>query len=421
MFYVVFSVKLLPVVYNHCKKFSFMYSLIFLNFALVFINTLNSIFKDNFFSEKSPNHSIVEELNPRENDSNISSKVESSVKNLLDDRVQIVTVSSNVYNTPPRKTFPENVQRMSLAEQIDYKMKEVMLRFEHETQYGESSTDSGSEENPAAKFISRIKNSPSVKLNFETDNEIKSPESSIQELSGLSKKPRSSLVKHITADSNFGMSSSDESPPIKTRQIIVRHVTADCETVFKPVKLKQELKKSVIPECELEKTSSESSCSSFSQHVKETMNSKNFKCGFCVSHTDPYCFVCRKSVSHKGTLIRQKCSLYQCARYYHPECLKLWPQTQWSFIQTTKHKISKEEIDAFVCPQHFCHTCSSDDPRAATSRCSGDKIVKCLKCPASYHSTNFCIPAGKLVLTIKSLYLLVMYSCDFSSVPKFLN
>lgn len=62
-------------------------------------------------------------------------------------------------------------------------------------------------------------------------------------------------------------------------------------------------------------------------------------------------------------------------------------------------RFSQEEVDSFVCPQHVCHTCASDDPRAAISRCSGDKIVKCLSCPASYHSTNLCVPAGADIIT----------------------
>ncbi|KAJ8920113.1 hypothetical protein NQ315_011769 [Exocentrus adspersus] len=77
----------------------------------------------------------------------------------------------------------------------------------------------------------------------------------------------------------------------------------------------------------------------------------------------------------------------------------MWPQTQWSLIQTTRHKDSDIDMDSFVCPLHVCHTCVSDDPRAATSRCSGGKIVKCLRCPSTYHSSNLCIPAGTAILS----------------------
>lgn len=337
---------------------------------------------------------------PKENESNTSCNTETVPP---EDRVQIVTVTSHIYNTPPRKTFPDNFQAMSLAEQIDYKMKEVMKKFENETQYAESSADSSSEDTSVAKMISKIKNSPSMRIDFDNSNvEKKSTEGpSVKangKLSDIVRKSRGSIVKHVTADSVIEISSIDSSPSTTSRQSLIRHVTADSLTTEIIDKGKTNAKKLVTSDSDLERTPSESSCSTISQMSKEMFDPKNFKCGFCLSKLDPYCFICHKAVSLKGSSIRQKCSLYQCGRYYHPECLKLWPQTQWSLIQTTKHRTSKEEFDTFVCPQHVCHTCSSDDPRAATSRCSGDKIVKCLRCPSSYHSTNFCIPAGNVFL-----------------------
>lgn len=273
-----------------------------------------------------------------------------------------------------------------------------MEKFEKESHYAESSTDSSSEENSMAKIISRIKSSPSLRLTFEKKlSEVSGSSKSMYTLNGTLpdtiKKSRISIVKHVTADSVFEIS-SDENSPCTTRQSLIRHVTADSETLEKLDKAKISVKKSVNAEFGLDRSLSDSF--SICQQSKDITDSKNFKCGFCLSRLDPYCFVCYKAINYKGSSIRQKCSLYQCGRYYHPECLKLWPQTQWSIIQTMKHKTSKEEIDTFVCPQHVCHNCSSDDPRAATSRCSGDKIVKCLKCPSSYHSTNYCIPAGKI-------------------------
>lgn len=340
--------------------------------------------------------SSVLEQSPKENDASSSSTVTVG-SSIPDDRVQIVTVTSHIYNTPPRKTFPENFQAMSLAEQIDFKMKEVMKKFENETRYAESSTDSSSEENSVAKMISMIKNSPNVKLTFDNLSADKKNTDPINgKMSDVNRKQRNSVVRHVTADSILEVSSDESSPSTS------RHVTADSlEAIEKLDKGKSMFKKLVTAESDLERTPSESSCSTISQHSKEMLDPKNFKCGFCLSRLEPYCFVCGMAVSDKGSSIRQKCSLYQCGRYYHPECLKLWPQTQWSFVQTTKHRTSKEQFDTFVCPQHVCHTCSSDDPRAATSRCSGDKIVKCLKCPASYHSTNFCIPAGELLTVLQ--------------------
>lgn len=129
----------------------------------------------------------------------------------------------------------------------------------------------------------------------------------------------------------------------------------------------------------------------------------NFKCKYCVENVFPPCFVCKQNISKKGSNIRQKCSLFQCGRFYHLECLKSWPQTQWSLILNTKNKGVKNSADTFVCPLHFCHTCISDDPRAAISRTTSDKVVKCLRCPATYHTSIYCVPAGTVVLTTSQI------------------
>ncbi|GJQ75891.1 putative histone-lysine N-methyltransferase [Trypoxylus dichotomus] len=131
----------------------------------------------------------------------------------------------------------------------------------------------------------------------------------------------------------------------------------------------------------------------------ESQTDIDFKCFNCLEDIDHPCFVCHKEISKKGSSIRQKCSLFACGKFYHPECLKLWPQTQWSVISTTKHKLSNTNLDTFVCPNHVCHTCVSDDPRAAIPRCTSDKVVKCLRCPATYHNSAHCIPAGTIILT----------------------
>lgn len=111
-------------------------------------------------------------------------------------------------------------------------------------------------------------------------------------------------------------------------------------------------------------------------------------------------------ISSKNVSFRQKCSLHKCGKFYHPECLKVWPHTQWSLISTSKPKNSDMHFDTFVCPMHVCHTCASDDPHAAISRCSSDKVVKCLQCPATYHTSNYCVPAGTLILSTSQIVCL---------------
>nr|XP_023029170.1 uncharacterized protein LOC111517303 [Leptinotarsa decemlineata]XP_023029171.1 uncharacterized protein LOC111517303 [Leptinotarsa decemlineata]XP_023029172.1 uncharacterized protein LOC111517303 [Leptinotarsa decemlineata] len=370
--------------------------------------------KEESFEEGDKNGPVEKD---KENDANL----------LVDDHVQIITVPSSVYNTPPRKTFPPDFVNLTLAEQIDYKMKEIMHKFESKTTYSESAIEtrnaneaSSPSLQPSPKTRQVIKSrslfSPTAQRNCGVLDErlkilpqlLKSPNAFARCAPADPKE-----VIHVTADSTLEQTSgsSDVEEPLpkgpntsEEGQRVAGHVTADSFEDDKEVK-------HVTADCEsLDTSQSENSNSNSSQQSKQTdvsevgegskyVNPKHFKCGFCTENVDPYCFVCHRSISKKGSNIRQKCSLYQCSRFYHPECLKLWPQTQWSLIQTTKHRYSQEEIDSFVCPQHVCHTCASDDPRAATSRCSGDKIVKCQRCPSTYHSTNLCVPAGSDILS----------------------
>lgn len=127
--------------------------------------------------------------------------------------------------------------------------------------------------------------------------------------------------------------------------------------------------------------------------LKDKMDSggdKLWRCKWCSNNINPACQICHLDGENSS---RIKCSLHQCGKYYHPACLKAWPQTQWSLLHSSKDQ------DTFVCPRHSCHTCISDDPRAPNPRCPSDKLVKCLQCPVSYHTNNLCVPAGSLILS----------------------
>ncbi|CAH1969553.1 unnamed protein product [Acanthoscelides obtectus] len=268
-----------------------------------------------------------------------------------DSHVQIVTVQSSIYNTPPRKNFPPDFDSLSLAEQIDYKMKEVMRKFESKTTYANessrsasaSSEDNGSDEKVVIRHVAA--------------------DSVIEEVVPKPKKAKNNVAVKLFSKLEEANENSDFKTP--NNLLANRHVTAD-DVAFEAL----------------------------------MADSKNFKCSFCLTDVEPNCFVCHERISSRGSEVRQKCSLYHCGRYFHPSCLKMWPQTQWSIIQLSK---SKNVSDSFVCPQHVCHTCVSDDPRAATSRCSCDKIVKCMLCPRSYHSSNLCIPAGTKILSTSQI------------------
>ncbi|CAG9828925.1 unnamed protein product [Diabrotica balteata] len=293
--------------------------------------------------------------------------------------VQIVTVPSFRYESPPKKTFPPDFVNMSLADRIDFKMKEIMGKFET-TAYLDILSESSSDE--------RAISSPVMKTTPE--NDVNKPSLPVKPLdNNRAEEPQSSNGQDVREESiNADVDYTKDHKLTSKHKAPTKHVTADCRSITHSKDSSHRVNGFRNP---------------FAKHVTAdseiVLDSKTFKCGFCVEDIDPYCFICNEMISKKGGLMRQKCSLHPCPRFYHPDCLKLWPQTQWSLIQTTKNRFSQEEQDSFVCPQHVCHTCASDDPRAAISRCPWDKIVKCLCCPASYHSTNFCIPAGTAIVS----------------------
>lgn len=145
--------------------------------------------------------------------------------------------------------------------------------------------------------------------------------------------------------------------------------------------------------------------------VKITKNKKkddafdveNFKCNHCLNFDVPLCFVCKSATQPKtGDEYRQRCNIIHCHQFYHPECLKVWPQTKYSACTVTKFT-NKRNTEALSCPRHVCHTCVSDDPQGCKTRFSGDKLAKCVRCPATYHCFTQCIPAGTRLLTASQI------------------
>lgn len=133
---------------------------------------------------------------------------------------------------------------------------------------------------------------------------------------------------------------------------------------------------------------------------KVVTDHSNFKCHKCEKHSLPVCFVCKEAVSKTGVEHRQRCQTAHCYKYYHLECLEHWPQTQYHAGETSKtNKKLSEHFEALMCPRHVCHTCVSDDPRGCKTRFSGDKLARCVRCPATYHTFTKCLPAGTQILT----------------------
>ncbi|XP_059050531.1 uncharacterized protein LOC131845484 [Achroia grisella] len=132
---------------------------------------------------------------------------------------------------------------------------------------------------------------------------------------------------------------------------------------------------------------------------KESNDYSDFKCKNCQKYDIPVCFVCKQATSKSGLVYRQKCQVAHCCKYYHIECLDHWPQTQFSSGEISRNKKKNEHVEALTCPRHVCHTCVSDDPRGCKTRFSGDKLARCVRCPATYHTFTKCLPAGSQILT----------------------
>ncbi|KAK5644485.1 hypothetical protein RI129_005785 [Pyrocoelia pectoralis] len=248
-----------------------------------------------------------------------------------DPHVKSVDLTS--VSCPPQQV---KFSELSIAEQIDIKMKEMMQGIENDTRYADSTTDYSSSEESTCNLLEKI------------------------------------------------------NPP-QEEDVVIVHVTADHISVI-PKKLVEDALPGQAKLGDVNKNVVEQSADT----------PKVFQCGYCIAKVEPPCFACGKD-SMKNESLRQKCSLYTCGKFYHRKCIKLWPQTQWSLISTEKHKKSDKLLDTFICPFHMCHTCTSDDPRAATSRCYSRKLAKCLHCPAAYHTTNYCIPAGTQILSTSQI------------------
>ncbi|CAB3223016.1 unnamed protein product [Arctia plantaginis] len=148
----------------------------------------------------------------------------------------------------------------------------------------------------------------------------------------------------------------------------------------------------------------------------------DFKCNNCQKYNTPVCFVCKNAVSKNDSIKRQKCHVAHCHKYYHLECLDQWPQTHFNGGAPSKtNKKINEYFEALTCPRHVCHTCVSDDPRGCKTRFSGDKLARCVRCPATYHSFTKCLPAGSQILTASHIICPRHYEHRPGKVPCHVN
>lgn len=133
---------------------------------------------------------------------------------------------------------------------------------------------------------------------------------------------------------------------------------------------------------------------------------EGFKCPNCLEGKSPPCFVCNNYIEKKTNSDKlHRCHTARCGKVYHMECLKAWPQTSWTSGQSRRNngKSNGEEEQVLTCPQHTCHTCVSDNPAVVKARFTNDRLVRCLRCPTSYHYGNYCIPAGSEILSTSQI------------------
>ncbi|CAH2237590.1 jg6296 [Pararge aegeria aegeria] len=148
----------------------------------------------------------------------------------------------------------------------------------------------------------------------------------------------------------------------------------------------------------------------------------NFKCNDCQKYEIPVCFVCKTSVSPKNKAAhRQRCQVAHCQKYYHLECLDHWPQTQFNAGELSRKNNSNQLVEALTCPRHVCHTCVCDDPRGCKTRFSGDKLARCVRCPATYHTFTKCLPAGSQILTASHIICPRHYEHRPGTQPRHVN
>lgn len=120
-----------------------------------------------------------------------------------------------------------------------------------------------------------------------------------------------------------------------------------------------------------------------------------FYCDECLNDSH-VCFLCKKLPSKENNLLTFKCSHASCGKYFHLDCIK------------ESHLFQIEENDNnqkhFICPAHHCRTCFLEQGMEQMSQASKSRLIKCFRCPLSYHNGEHCPPAGSI--TLNSNYII---------------
>ncbi|KAI4880897.1 hypothetical protein NFI96_029779, partial [Prochilodus magdalenae] len=107
-----------------------------------------------------------------------------------------------------------------------------------------------------------------------------------------------------------------------------------------------------------------------------------FLCQQCTSGVHE-CFACKKL----GDDVR-RCIIPLCGKFYHGECI-------------ASHAPTVPLNRGFRCSLHACLACFITNP--SNPSVSKGRLTRCVRCPIAYHATDYCIPAGSVILANNSI------------------
>jgi len=132
------------------------------------------------------------------------------------------------------------------------------------------------------------------------------------------------------------------------------------------------------------------------------MSTELFKCDECKNGSH-ICFLCKEpqqsdeNQEQTASTLR-KCVSNSCGKYFHEQCAKTNPF--FRTVSTAQNKYS------FLCSHHTCRTCWAKNKSDCNEGSNGNSLqafkgrfVRCIRCPTAYHTSDFCVAAGSMVLT----------------------
>lgn len=111
------------------------------------------------------------------------------------------------------------------------------------------------------------------------------------------------------------------------------------------------------------------------------------KCARCTSGHYHLCIFCKEGFKDHIPL----CDGDDCFNVFHEKCLASWQM------------LRDIEQSQQLCPAHNCRSCKSQ---------IGGRLMKCLLCPAKYHQSASCIPAGCHLLSDYQMICVDHYTDD---------